>query len=86
MPTAESSAAFARLVAARERLTEVTKLLNEAKANAERGENFTPGLRGTLAEQEKLQASWEEAYAVFAAATDEFHRIVHSISRPKTSG
>ena len=65
MPTQESAEAFARLVAARAHLTEITKLLNEAHSGLQ--------LEGNTGRQRyaELQAEWEAAFSAFEKATDE---------------
>jgi hypothetical protein len=67
MPTPESADAFAKLVAARARLTEITKLLNESHE------------RGSVQGYERLQAEWDTAYKEFQAATDVFSAAVERL-------
>jgi len=74
MPTPESEAAFKKLVAAREQLTEVTRVLNEARRD------LGGGMRTRATLYRQLQITWEQAYPAFVAATDEFQKIVHSIT------
>ena len=81
MPTPESADAFARLVAARTRLTEVTKRLNESHD------------RGSMQGYDQLQAQWDVAYTEFQAATEAFSAAVkrlpeiltHRIPTPQNS-
>jgi hypothetical protein len=79
MPTRESSEAFARLTASRTRLTEVTKLLNEAHARLP--------FDGQLGRQRhaELQAEWDVAFREFEAATDAFSAIVKQIPEHLTT-
>ena len=66
MPTPESAGAFAKLVAARTRLAEVTKLINECHARLS-----TDGL-AERQRYEQLQTEWDEAFKDFQDATGEF--------------
>ena len=63
VPNAETGEAVAKLVAARTRLTEITKQLNEAKAGA-----------GTTVRThyEALEKEWEEAFREFQYAVEGF--------------
>ena len=79
VPTPESAAAFARLVATRARLTEITKLLNEAHAGLQ-----SDGEAGRKTHFQ-LQAEWEAAFIEFETATEEFAATVHRIPRPAQS-
>ena len=65
MPTPESAEAFAKLVAARTRLTEITKQLNEANAGPLVGQ-------AARAAYASLQAEWEATFRAFEIATEEF--------------
>ena len=76
MPTPESADAFFKLVAARTRLTEVTKELNEASAQMHASNEG----RQRYAQ---LQKEWEEAFQQFERATDEFSAVVHAIKHPE---
>ena len=73
MPTPESAKAFARLVASRERLTEITKHLNECHSRL-----WSEGLarRQRYAE---LQTEWDVAFHEFEVATDAFSAIVKQL-------
>ena len=71
VPTPESAEAFSKLVEAREKLTEVTKLLNEAHAAPASHENRQRYL--------DLQNAWDEAHKKFEAATDEFSALVRKL-------
>ena len=74
MPTPESQEAFARLVATRTRLTEVTKLLNECHEA-----HFTTFGHGSRQRYDQLQAEWDRAYEEFQAATDAFSATVEKL-------
>jgi len=63
VPTPESAEAFAKLVAARTRLTEITKELNEASVQM----HATNEGRQRYAQ---LQQEWEQAFKDFETATD----------------
>jgi hypothetical protein len=67
MPTPESAEAFAKLVATRTRLTEVTKLLNECHEV------------GSRQRYDQLQAEWDSAYKEFQTATDAFSATVKKL-------
>jgi hypothetical protein len=67
MPTPESEEAFAKLVASRTRLTEVTKLLNEC---------YEVGSRQRYGQ---LQAEWDNAYREFQVATEAFSATVEKL-------
>jgi uncharacterized protein YukE len=79
MPTPESAEAFARLVAARARLTEISNDLRVAFAD----------IQGTAAHSEKrkeaerrygeLQVQWDEAFRAFELATEEFSTAVRHV-------
>ena len=73
MPTPDSAAAFAKLAAARARLTEVTKLLNESHAGL-----MVDGNAGRQRHAE-LQDEWEAAFSAFETATDEFAATVKKL-------
>ena len=73
MPTRESAEAFARLVAARAHLTEVTRLLNEAHAGLQ-----LDGITGRQRYAD-LQAEWEAAFNAFEKATEEFSATVKKL-------
>lgn len=62
MPTPASSAAFARLVAARTRFKDVTRELNEAREGL-------PEFKATIAD---LEADADEAFQAFELATEAF--------------
>ena len=75
MPTPESSEAFTKLVEARNRLTEVTKLLNQAYSS-------TVGVNVNDSEAVRyrdLQAEWDRAFREFEAATQEFSATVKQL-------
>jgi len=64
VPTPESAAAFDKLVAARVRLNEITKQLNEAHAQ----------MRTSMYARQRhsnLQQEWQQAFGEFEAATDD---------------
>jgi hypothetical protein len=63
MPTADSCAAFAKLVAARTRLTELTEEVKQSQV-----EVLSDGPEARD-HQTNLQAMWEEAFLDFVAAT-----------------
>ena len=65
MPNSENSDAFKNLVAARNRLNEITKRLNEAYA-----ERF--GSADARARYLQLQAEWDAAFRVYASMADTF--------------
>jgi hypothetical protein len=77
MPTPKSAEAFARLVAARARLTEVTKLLNESHAD------FLSNGQAERQRHAELQAGWDEAHLTFKQATDEFSATIKELHRPE---
>ena len=79
MPTPESAEAFARLVASRAHLTEVTKLLNDCYARLP--------LDGQAGRQRhiELQAEWDVVFREFEAATDAFSAIVKQIPEHLTT-
>ena len=79
VPTPESAAAFARLVATRERLMAVTRLLNDAQSQTQTGNTPTEGVRAQAARHKQLQAEWDAAYAAFDEATQEFSKVVMSL-------
>ena len=64
MPNTENSDAFQNLVAARNRLNEITKRLNEAHE-----EEFS--IRAE-ARKHLLQAEWDAAFRAYASAADTF--------------
>jgi len=72
VPTAES-AAFAKLAAARTRLNDVTKQLNDAHAK------LATGGQAARLYHESLQREWDEAFQSFEAATDEFSATVRHL-------
>jgi hypothetical protein len=75
MPTAESVSAFAKLVETRNRLTEITKQLNQALSG-------TPGTEGFSADAKRyrdLQAEWDAAFHDFEASTEAFTTIVKQL-------
>ena len=69
MPTADSTKAFERLVAARTKLNEITKQLNEVDEMSSAG-------RQAKAE---LQVEWDAAFREFEKATVEFYAVVTKI-------
>lgn len=71
VPTPETAEAFAKLVEAREKLTEVTRQLNEAHAAPASHENRQRYL--------DLQKAWDEAHKKFEMATDEFSALVRKL-------
>ena len=73
MPTPESADAFAKLVAARTQLTDITKELNQSEAD------ILSGGRATRDRHAQLQAKWEEAFLAFESASDEFSVAVKHI-------
>jgi hypothetical protein len=73
MPTPESAEVFSRLVAARARLNEVTRLLNESHAGLQ-----SDGNAGRQ-RHAQLQREWEEAFRAFEKATDEFSATVKKL-------
>ena len=73
MPTPESTDSFARLVAARARLTEVTRILNESHTAL-----LSDGQAGRQRYAE-LQGEWEEAFRSFLAATEVFSATVKTL-------
>jgi hypothetical protein len=72
VPTPESGEAFAKLVAARTRLTEITKELNRASAQM----HVSNEGRQLYAQ---LQQEWEDAFQQFETATDEFSAVAHRV-------
>ena len=70
MPTPESAEAFAKLVETRNRLTEVTKLLNQAYSG-------TDGVNGMR--YRDLQVEWDRAFREFEAATNAFSTTVKQL-------
>jgi hypothetical protein len=78
MNTPGSAAAFAKLVDARERLTEVTRLLN-THSECEINNDPREGFRAHKARYLQLQTEWEAAYAEFERATQEFNDLVKSL-------
>ena len=79
MPTPDSAAAFARLVEARTRLSELSVDLRNALES--RGQS-------SAAEQRfrQVQQQWDEAFQAFQAATDQFSAVVHGLHRPDVDG
>jgi hypothetical protein len=73
MPTAESAEAFAKLVAARDRLTEITRRLNQAHpSESVNADSF----RADADRYRDLQAEWDAAFREFEAATIAFSSLV----------
>jgi F0F1-type ATP synthase membrane subunit b/b' len=70
MPTPESAEAFIKLTSAREKLTNITKQLNEAHAQIPSGGQQARRLHA------ELQEKWEEAFRAFELATEEFSAAV----------
>ena len=70
------SEAFARIVAARTYLNEVTKLLNESHAgmlnDAQGRERY-----------KKVQAEWDEAHRAFERATEAFDETIRKFTQPE---
>ena len=85
VPTPESAEAFTRVASARDRLTDITKRLNECHARF---------LRDGQAARERyaeLQTEWDEAFIAFEKATEELaatvkklHQDVEAHRFPKT--
>jgi len=76
MPTPESAAAFEKLVAARERLLEITSLLNEAHAQINKGR----------AERQRfldLQKQWDALHKAYKMATEDFMGVIDHMKRPE---
>jgi hypothetical protein len=73
MPTPESAEAFAKLVAARTRLTEVTKLLNECY------DRLSLDGQGGRQRYIELQKEWDVVFREFEAATDAFSATVKKL-------
>ena len=73
MPTANNAEAFAKLVAARTRLNEITRQLNEANANL--------SVRGIEANRRyaELQKEWDAAYRDFVLATERLSDVAKSL-------
>jgi len=72
MPTPESAAAFEKLVAARDRLTEITRRLNQAHpSESVNADGFRADVR-----YRDLQAEWDVAFREFEAATIAFTSLV----------
>jgi hypothetical protein len=71
MPTPESSEAFAKLVEARNRLTEITKRLNQASTGS-----GPEGFKADTLRYRELQLEWEAAFRHFEAATQHFNSSV----------
>jgi hypothetical protein len=65
VPNAESVEAVAKLVAARTRLTEITKQLNEARFGA--GSSSAP-----RAQYAALEKEWEQAFLEFQGTVETF--------------
>ena len=74
MPIAGSAEAFAKLVATRDRLAEVTKNLNEAHLELQES-----GFSAGRAKYVQLQKDWEEAFLTFEAATEAFSATVKKL-------
>jgi hypothetical protein len=72
MPTFESAAALAKLVAARERLTEISKQLTEANSQV----NSSSAGRQRY---EELQKAWDQAFHDFKAAAQAFASIAQAL-------
>jgi hypothetical protein len=76
MPTPESAAAFEKLVAARERLLEITSLLNEAHTQINKGR----------AERQRfldLQEQWDALHKAYKMATEDFMGVIDHMKRPE---
>jgi hypothetical protein len=71
VPTPDSAKAFAKLVAARTRLNEITKQLNEVNEFSSAGRQAKP----------QLEREWDAAFREFEKATEEFHDIVRQLHR-----
>ena len=71
MPTPESSEAFEKLVEARNRLTEITRRLNQAS-----GETGAEGFKVDTVRYRALQSEWDTAFRQFEAATQNFNASV----------
>jgi len=77
MPTPVSAAAFAKLVASRDRLTEITKRLNEFYSTTT---TFNvDGFTAHGGQYEELQAEWDGALQEFVSATAEFSARVRDL-------
>jgi len=66
MPTPQSAATFAKLLAARTRLNQITVRLQE---HLSRGESLTPAYRA-------LQYAWDDALAELDTASEEYSKAV----------
>ena len=71
MPTPESAEVFYRLVAARTRLSEASKALNDCHANL-----ASLPLQSARERYHQLQDEWKEAFQAYEKATDEFSATV----------
>jgi hypothetical protein len=70
MPRPESAASFAKLLAARARLNEITKQLNDLRADP------AANTQVQRARRAQLQMQWDFAFQSFDAATKEFSATV----------
>lgn len=77
MPTPETQDAQAKLVAARTRLTKITKLLNEAHVNRHAN---TEGRQRYA----RLQSMWDDAMKQFETATSGFTAAVRAAKEQLT--
>jgi hypothetical protein len=75
VPTPKSAEAFARLAAARSRLSDVTKRLNECH------EMFLAEGQAARERYAHLQMEWDEAFSAFEKATEEFSAIVKKLNQ-----
>jgi len=73
VPTPDSADAFARLTAARSRLMDVTKLLNECHAN------FLKDGQAARERYAALQVDWDQAFSAFERATQDFAATVQKL-------
>jgi hypothetical protein len=79
MPTTESAEAFSRLVAARTRLTRLTKLLN--RAHTRRFDNKAARERYI-----RTQKEWQDAFHLFTAAAAQFSDSVTKLQEDVEAG
>jgi len=77
MPTPASADSFSKLAAARARLIDVTKRLNESHASLS-----SDGQAGRERHTELL-AEWDDAHRAFQEAADEFSATVKKLQRPE---
>ena len=73
MPTADNAEAFAKLVATRTTLNEITRQLNEANANLSAG-----GAEANRRHAE-LQKEWDAAYREFVLATERLSAVAKNL-------